>query len=123
MHLFQQGSFQLRSGPSDWKIECDSLSMSDWEALAHIASQELLPFGIVISIPRGGDRFAECLSRYKTSGCSRILLADDVYTSGESMRQARTKTYNEFGKVDVSGVVAFSRGRTESWIVPVWKRG
>jgi len=55
MNLFQLGKITLNSGKkSFFKIECDALTEEDWDCLAEIAMEEVIPgFKIkeIISVP------------------------------------------------------------------------
>ncbi len=108
MNLFQIGDFTLASGQkSKWKIECDALTDKDWEALALIASQILLPFGKVEGVPTGGVKFAKALEKYVTKG--KLLIAEDVITTGSSMEKFRE------GR-DAKGIAVFSRENVPDWV-------
>lgn len=101
--LFQLGDFRLAGGGrSAWKIECDALGATDWAALARIAADRLPPFGSVVPVPRGGVPFAEALEKYATEGPP--LVADDVLTTGRSVRSALE------GGAGAHAVVVFARG-------------
>ena len=114
--LFQLGDFVLHSGSrSCWKIDCDVLSDDDLGVLAVIAVERLTlfrPFGYVVGIPNGGLRLAGALSRYRTLGASRVLIVDDVLTTGASMREKRL----DLSRNDVLGLVIFARTRAEPWV-------
>jgi hypothetical protein len=111
--------FQLRhlighSGEAlSWKVECDELTEEDWFCLATLAYRILPPFGLVEGVPRGGLRFAEALRRFSTAGCSALLIADDVCTTGASLEAQRD------GR-DAIGIVAFARSGCPSWVMPIW---
>jgi orotate phosphoribosyltransferase len=97
--LFQLGHFILHSGEvSDFKVECDALSESDWQALAKLIATRC-SFGAVVGIPRGGLALANQLQGYITRGPG--LVVDDVWTTGRSMRP-----YLDAGYV---GYVVFAR--------------
>lgn len=107
--LFQHGEFVLASGEqSDFKIECEALTDDDWECLAYLASWCLPPFGTVEGVPRGGLRFADALRYHVTPGANRVLIADDVWTTGRSWHDFRLSLGYLPGP-DVVGVVAFAR--------------
>ena len=93
--LFQLGEFALHSGKhSKWKIDCDILKGKDYETLAWIVAKEWnLRFSGVISIPIGGDRFAEKLRKYeyKWTEYKTVLIVDDVLTTGKSFEEERKK--------------------------------
>lgn len=119
--LFVREDFTSHAGLSlHWKIECDALTDEDWQALAQIASEVLPPFGEVHGIPRGGLAFAEALRAHTTRDCWRLLIADDVLTTGMSMEDART----DLGAEDSLGVVAFSRCQpmhVPGWVTPLFQ--
>lgn len=115
--LFQLGNFRLRSGKSSgWKIECDSLTEEDWEALALIASEALPPFGRVEGVPRGGIPFANALVKYIIPNCNVLLLAEDVITTGGSLERFRA------GR-EAIGVAVFARGHWPLWVKPLFVLG
>lgn len=101
--LFRLGDFRLAGGGrSAWKIECDALGATDWAALAQIAASRVPPFGSVVPVPRGGIPFAEALAAHATEGPP--LVADDVLTTGGSVRRALE------GGAGAHAVVVFARG-------------
>lgn len=110
--LFVPDTFTGHSGGElHWKIECDALGDDDWRCLALMAASMLPDFHTVEGIPRGGLPFAEALSEHETPGANYWLLADDVWTTGGSMR-ARIAEVREGGGMDPDFplcVVAFSR--------------
>jgi orotate phosphoribosyltransferase len=104
MNLFNYGDFTLASGKkSNFKIDCDALTSEDWAAIAALVAPKLR-FRTVIGIPRGGWKFAEALYQYRTPESSCILYADDVWTTGESLRKLVNKEY------PMTAVVLFYRG-------------
>lgn len=110
--LFQLGEFTLASGQtSKFKIECDALTPGDWEGLAYMASTKLRPFSEVHGVPRGGVPFATALEKYITPGANRILIAEDVVTTGGSIKKFLS-TFDRKGN-DVSIVCVFSRGTVD----------
>lgn len=119
MSLFQLGNFVLHSGDtSGWKVDCDALSDRDIEALAYIGNTLIpYPFGRIVSIPRGGDRFAAAMQHYVNPSSDRVLVVDDVLTTGESMKTV-SRQYDL-----VTGLVIFARGPVPSWIIPIWRLG
>lgn len=126
MNLFRLGQFTLHSGKlADWKIDCDALTIRDWAALAVMAVEILPPFGAVYGIPRGGIFFANALIPHITLG-EPILIADDVFTTGESMEGAKEWVKNTYSKeatvLGILGIVAFSRGSTPAWVRSIFTK-
>lgn len=98
-----------------FKIDCDGLTNDDIETLAAIVGKKW-KFSSVYGIPRGGVRLAKALEKYcspETNG--RILIIDDVLTTGTSMKEARRK----IGK-NSFGIVIFARQKCPQWIKPIF---
>lgn len=120
-NLFQTGKFSLHSGLSaDFKIECDALSDTDIQTLAHIGSHMVMPFYDVIGVPRGGLRLAEAMKQYRSLEGKTILIVDDVMTTGSSMNEQRAKINNY--DIVTQGLVIFSRGWVASsgWVTAIF---
>lgn len=121
MNLFQMGNFTLHSGEESWfKINCDALTDDDLETLALLVAEDyrIGPFHVVEGVPSGGLRFAEALqrfalSKYKDVQNPRLLIVDDVLTTGSSMEKQRNGRKAE-------GVVIFARGLCPGWVVPLF---
>lgn len=110
MALFQWGSFKSAAGLHlAWKIDCDALTESDWHCIARIAADNLQPFGSVFGVPHGGLPLAEALRPYasRTTDVTRILIVDDVWTTGISMLTMAQKLQPTGGW---SGFALFARG-------------
>lgn len=122
--LFQAGDFHLHSGGrSRFKIDCDALSDDDLRVLAEIVASRF-SFSAVTGIPAGGLRFAQHLKRLTPEPNRNadalklpILLVDDVWTTGASMREARDKMEP---RLPVVGIVIFARGEVERWVHPLF---
>ena len=87
--LFQKINFISHSGiPMTWKIECDSISLKEWECIAYMIKEvEQQPWRKAIGIPRGGVTLGLCLDEFSTGlESDPILIADDVYTTGKSFK-------------------------------------
>ena len=115
MSLFQQGDFILHSGERSWfRIECDVLTIEDWKTIAKLAVDIVGPFEIVES-PNGSARaFKSALWEYANARNGKLLIVDDVLTTGKSMEKLRA------GR-EAIGVVVFARGKTPSWVIPLFK--
>ena len=115
MNLFIREDFISHAGLTlTWKVECDALTDNDYEALAKIVSEKL-SFRDVKGIPRGGIPFEKALKPDCTNDENDpLLIADDVYTTGTSMREV----YEE-GAI---GIVVFARNEiTDDWIKAIWQ--
>lgn len=119
MSLFELGPFKLPSGQvTHFKIECDVLTENDWAALARLAVELLPPFGHVEGVPRGGIPFANALEQYVVPGSNTLLIADDVWVTGVSMRRHLESVDREGRKV--LGIVGFTRSITmPAWVKPL----
>ena len=118
--LFRNESFVSHSGLQlTWKIDCDALTDADIETLARIVADHFR-FGKVIGVPSGGLRLAEALQKYRSrwphSASNRILIVDDVLTTGGSMAAIR----DECMWSQTFGVVIFARGECPEWITPIF---
>ncbi len=115
MNIFIREDFISHAGlPLTWKVECDALTNKDYEALAKIVSEKMT-FRDVKGIPRGGIPFENALKQYCTNNDNdRLLICDDVYTTGTSMREVYEK--------DAIGVVVFARNEIkDDWIKAIWQ--
>jgi len=118
MSLFQQGNFTLSSGQkSNFKIDCDALTDKDIETIALMIKDRIhRTFGRVEGVPTGGLRLAEAMQKYAIPRITdRLLIVDDVYTSGVSMRQHRNLRF------DSIGAVIFARQEVEPWVFPLFR--
>jgi len=115
MSLFVNQSFVSHAGLKlPFKIECDPLTDDDITTLASIIGKNL-KFRDVFGIPKGGVKLATALKKYSAS-TGPILIVDDVFTTGTSMEEARSKIGD-----DSIGVVVFSRGECPSWVSVVFQ--
>lgn len=114
LRLFSLETFILPSGrATHFKIECDALTKDDWAALARLAVEILPPFSAVDGVPRGGILFADALEKYASPRANQLLIADDVWVTGLSMRQHRAKFRTWASPL---GIVAFTRGVLDPWV-------
>lgn len=119
--MLETGDFKLSSGrKSEFKIECDSLTDTDWATAAKIIGEKTL-FGYVYGVPTGGLKFAEHLQKYKKEGHKRVLIVDDVLTTGGSMNRLRDKLSQHHSFYDFMGVVLFARGDCPDWVTAIFK--
>lgn len=120
--ILQKIDFISHSGkPLDFKIECDGLDESDWECAAYIIHKKIR-FKKVIGIPRGGLKLSNPLEKYEEDNLELpILIADDVFTTGGSMIEAREKIRKSDMYSSIIGVVLFARNKTPDWISAVFQ--
>ena len=114
MNLFKAGMFKLHSGSTtDFKIDCDALTDEDLEAVAQVLARMLPPFGRVEGVPRGGLRLAEAMSHWAGGPPDRLVIVDDVLTTGKSMEKQKR------GR-EAYGAVIFARGPCPPWVLPLF---
>lgn len=128
--LFQIGDFTLASGErTRWKIECDALTPTDWDALA-LMTMERFPhrFVEVVGVPRGGEPFANALDLYTDLDAMsrRALVVDDVWTTGGSMERF-VEQHAELVALDYMGhldrAVVFARSPVPEGVVALFQMG
>jgi orotate phosphoribosyltransferase len=108
--LFQFGDFSLASGKkSTFKLECDAVSPEEWHSLARIARPILPAYGYVIGVPRGGLAWANIFQHYVTPGAKKVLVVDDVWTTGSSMTYEASRN-SLIDSTAWHGIVLFARG-------------
>ena len=116
MTLFVKKDWRMHSGgTAHYKIECDALTDADLECLAWLIAQKA-PFSEVYGVPKGGERLAEKLNKFKQPGGIKLIV-DDVLTTGNSMNEAKRK----LGWTDAVGVVIFARGACPDWVRPIFE--
>lgn len=125
--LFLPGPFRSHSGVElPFKIDCDALSDGDLATLAQVVgTRPWTRFNDVYGIPRGGLRFAEALKPYALSVPKkqdrRVLIIDDVLTTGNSMLQMREMLRADGLPTEYIGVVIFARGPCPDWVRPIFR--
>ncbi len=120
MNLLSLGQFHLHSG--DWnrlKIDCDALTDVDLEAIAFCIVQMVPPFGDVIGVPSGGIRLERALQLHCTPEIDRLLIVDDVLTTGSSMIDVYRSQQPLWDETPI-GAVIFARGICPEWVTPVF---
>ena len=120
--LFQSVDFKSHSGLElKWKIECDAISDPEWFTISQMIMEISVPFKEAIGIPRGGTKLGNLLNQYGTRKKEDpILLVDDVLTTGESMKEFKTKrTWRN--PADYIGWVVFARTKTPKWVTALFQ--
>lgn len=122
MTLFRDGEFRSHSGLMlPFKIECDALGPEDWATVARQVADHGA-FRIVVGIPHGGLAFAAALQRYADPSSLVVLIVDDVYTSGNSMREHRARMIDSGVPAEqIRGVVLFARSEPDDWVTPMFR--
>ena len=122
MNLFQSVDFVSHSGLElKWKIECDALSDPEWFTISQMIMEISVPFKEAIGIPRGGTKLGSLLNQYGTGKRKDpILLVDDVLTTGESMKQFKTKRSWRYPS-DYIGWVVFARNECPDWVTALFQ--
>lgn len=107
MSLFNLGNFRLHSGEeSNFKIDCDYLSFGDIECLCYLLSKKIPEFSHVYGVPNGGLILEKELRKYcRPLIPNRVLIIDDVLTTGNSIRTLMDK----FQGLEVMGATLFRR--------------
>lgn len=102
---------------SPFKIDCDALDQDDIESLAWLLNENLKEkFSHVEGVPTGGLRLAEAMKQYCRSDIAvRLLIVDDIWTTGGSMRKHRA------GRYPSMGAVLFARQPVDSWVFPLFR--
>lgn len=123
-NLFQRGDFVLASGlNSSFKIDGDALTDEDIETIAWMINGNLWrDFGSVQGVPRGGLRLADAMRKYaRPYKTDRILIVDDVWTTGDSMRKYIHENITGVGLTnEVIGAIIFARAPVkEGWVLPL----
>lgn len=130
--LFKSVTFTAASGKQlGFKVECDGFTTADWREIAAIVAPRILPFREVHGVPRGGVMLADSLRPYYNTGSKRILVVDDVWTTGGSMGTFIDKcvrggaSYVNRESMEFAGLVLFARGDDvlPPWVDAFWKLG
>jgi hypoxanthine phosphoribosyltransferase len=97
------------------------LVWNDENNIAQLISNVIPPFNNVVGIPKGGTRLASLLSKYTNGSSNRILIVDDVLTTGNSMETKKKEIESTIddGK-EVIGVVMFARNECPDWVIPIF---
>lgn len=120
MNLFRAGKFKLSGGrESSYKIDCDVLLSLDYVCLAGMITKLVPPFSSVEGVPQGGLALAEAMMPHITAGANRLLVVDDVLTTGGSIERV-ADVHRRPGR-EVIGAVIFARGPCPNWVWPLFE--
>jgi hypothetical protein len=126
--LFNIGHFMLHSGlESSFKIDCDALNLQELKALTYVAQKLIPPYRKAIGVPTGGLALAKELDFFADQQTNRILIVDDVLTTGSSMWDFRFEYLTEWSRThdgpdpEVVGLVIFARGQCPDWVTPIFE--
>lgn len=101
--LIKKNFIRHSGASSSFKIECDNISWDDIEIFAWLISEHYkkknILYGKVIGVPRGGLRLAKAMQQYIASESTRIMIVDDVLSTGASMNEAKIKYNANIGAV------------------------
>lgn len=120
--------FTMHSGgQGHFKIECDGLTDGEVATFAYLIADRCSPFDYVAGIPRGGVRIANALDQYRRAEVPgqklRLLIVDDVWTTGGSMRTERDMwlKYDVWKPEQLVGAVMFARSPVDDWVCPIFQ--
>lgn len=136
MSLFTPGEFWSHSGVKlTFKVECDCLTERDLDLFAELIVTRLYPpdrhtFRRVVGVPKtqpGGRDNGGVLAQYvrrhlklTEADNSRVLIVDDVLTTGASMYEQRVLLGDHATVVSCLGAVIFARGPCPEWVRPLF---
>lgn len=104
LSLFEPGEFTLSSGiQTDWRINAELLITNDIRVCAKLLASILPPYDAVEGVPSGGTLLADELRLFIIPGAKRLVIADDVWTTGGSWNKIRD------GR-EAFGAIIFNRG-------------
>ncbi len=122
MNWLELADVTLNSGRrSTFKIECDSITDDEWEAVAALLVQIVPMFSEVVGIPRGGITLAHYLQQHEVELAGTTLIADDVFTTGGSMERTKAELIrcgHDPGRIH--GAVLFARGPCPPWVTALF---
>lgn len=134
MSLLQWGDFLLHSGGrSWWRIDCDSFTDSEAHIIARLILDKVGEVDVVLApdshyggfVRRLKAAVAEQLGTHKPpDGRWRVLIVDDVLTTGASMEERKNQFIEQWKEqevtmrrgFDIKGCVVFARGECPDWV-------
>ncbi len=124
-YLFNRGAYTLHSGAASmFKIDCDALGAEDLRAIAAELFVRLPAFQRAFGVPRGGVRLAAVLDRcYAVTDAGRVLIVDDVLTTGRSITEERDRrcASGTFSRDRALGAVIFARAEPPPWVTALFR--
>jgi len=113
--MIELGDFTLHSGKKSWwKIILDNLTDEEIYHISEKIVEVVGPYSMAVSVPTGGDRLAQELNCWPLDPSAPVLIVDDVYTTGESIKKI-AEPFVASG-IPVKGVVVFTRNSN----LPEW---
>lgn len=121
--FFRWGSYRSASGQQlRFKLECDELLPDDWECITELIN-ERVQFKRVFGVPTGGFKIQRVLRKFEQPKKDlRILIIDDIYTTGGSIATYREWLSKHIGVHNMDnyvGGVLFKRNEIapeHSWV-------
>lgn len=128
--LFHWGGFRSTAGHRlPFKIDCDALTDADIHCIANVIASQTT-FRAVYSVFTGGDRLGLALIPFQNDeNSNRIIIVDDVLTTGGSMEATKKRVQRNYGAMGVEftgeivGWVIFARKKPADWINAVFTLG
>lgn len=130
--LFRWGGFRTSTGHKmPFEINCDALTHEDILCIANVIAAKTT-FKAVYSVPTGGNRLGVALQQFRDGdGADRILIVDDVLTTGKSIESEKRRVTERLERMGVEftgeivGWVIFARTQPADWINAIftWGRG
>lgn len=120
--LFRWGGFRSSAGNIlPWKIDCDVLTDADIQCIANVIAAHTT-FSAVYGVPSGGNRLGIALQQFKDNKTARVLIVDDVLTTGRSIEAEKKKVEVKIRTgVRIEGWVIFARTEPADWINAVFR--
>ena len=123
-HLFQTGDFILHSGQKSRRlIDCSALTDEDIKTVAEWLTELRGGFKLVFPVSESVARLAKAMEHEQCEFNSRVLIVDDVLSTGASMWGKRAELAKTYGWDKIIGAVIFARRPTPDWIVALWNIG
>jgi len=118
----REGDFTLHSGDrTDHLLDLAAWTDADLATAARLLARLAAKRGglkAVTPVPRGGCRLGEALEAHCSPHGFWHAVADDVYTTGASLHDAKLRL-RAAGERDVLGLVLVARREPPAWVLPL----